>query len=325
MLNIVMNADDVELGNQLKEFKESTRDLSTPLRGHRLSSNPFIRSIHNSFTRRMDHLNADLCLENEASEPKPKKSKTRTGDKKGKGKARKKKLENLSTAFHFVAYVPAEGCVWELDGLKTKPHKLGEPDARRQKKRYCKVTKLFLGTIDSEDWTSVARPQIEARMLQYEDSQLSFNLLALCRSPLTAHSKKIAQGLAALRYLHDSIHSQPQFSSFKPRDNFAEEAIVPSFLSEFQLTLQDIERAEAPQHWKEVVSAVVTEEDAHEVYADLVVEIKATVGEYRSELMSMAEDEQRVQGRKRDYGPALHKWVSKLAEKGVLEDLIKSA
>lgn len=120
-----MNAPQVELGDQLKEFRESTRELSTALRGHRLSSNTFIRSIHNSFTRRLDHLNADLSLENEASEPKSKKSRTRVTPKKGKKQVRKTVAE-LDTAFHFIAYVPAGGHVWELDGLKTKPHKLGK-------------------------------------------------------------------------------------------------------------------------------------------------------------------------------------------------------
>lgn len=124
-----MNAPEAELGNQLKKFKESTKGLNTALRGHRLGSNTFIRSIHNSFTRRMDQLNADLGLENEASEPKTKKSKNRTAAKKGKGQRRRKVAED-DYAFHFVAYVPADGQVWELDGLKTKPHKLGNQPTR---------------------------------------------------------------------------------------------------------------------------------------------------------------------------------------------------
>lgn len=72
----------------------------------------------------MDHLNADLALENETNEPKPKKAKggTKKGSK-GGGKAKKKAIEDF--AFHFIGYVERDGYVWELDGLKTKPHKLG--------------------------------------------------------------------------------------------------------------------------------------------------------------------------------------------------------
>lgn len=119
-----MNVPKVDLGEPLTKFKESTKDLSTPLRGVRLSSDPFIRKIHNSFTRRMDHLNADLALENEASEPKPKRPKggARKGNK-GGGKAKKTTIED--SAFHFIGYVERDGYVWELDGMKAKPHKLG--------------------------------------------------------------------------------------------------------------------------------------------------------------------------------------------------------
>lgn len=126
LLNIVMNAPNIRLGDTLKEFKESTMGLSTPLRGHRLSSNAHIRSVHNSFTRRMDHLNADLALENEASEASKKKTKARKAPK-GKNNRARGRLQEPEYAFHFIAYVPAGGYVWELDGLKTNPHRLGRP------------------------------------------------------------------------------------------------------------------------------------------------------------------------------------------------------
>lgn len=45
-------------------------------------------------------------------------------------------------AFHFIAYVPFEGKVYELDGLKPGPILLGE----------------------GEDWLAVARPAIQARI-----------------------------------------------------------------------------------------------------------------------------------------------------------------
>jgi hypothetical protein len=73
-----MNAD-VQLGPRLQDFKESTKDLSPALRGYRLSTDTFIRSIHNSFAQRMDMLNADLNLEDQAdSEAKAKRRKQQT-------------------------------------------------------------------------------------------------------------------------------------------------------------------------------------------------------------------------------------------------------
>lgn len=129
MLNIVMNVEGIDLGEKLRAFKESTKDLSTALRGHQISKNNFIRTIHNSFTRRMDHLNADLCLENEASDAKTSTSKRRTAAKKGKRVPPRRKRSNAEYGYHFIAYVPAGGYVWELDGLQYKPHKLGKLSA----------------------------------------------------------------------------------------------------------------------------------------------------------------------------------------------------
>uniref|UniRef100_A0A8H7NIG0 Ubiquitin carboxyl-terminal hydrolase n=1 Tax=Bionectria ochroleuca TaxID=29856 RepID=A0A8H7NIG0_BIOOC len=304
LLNIVMNAPGVRLGETLKEFKESTKNLSTALRGHRLSSNPYIRRIHNSLTRRMDHLNADLALENEASEAASKKSKTRYTIKGGKRAQTRRKLKESEYGFHFVAYVPADGYVWELDGLKTKPHRLGP--------------------LESTDWTTIARPYIEARMLQYEGTQLSFNLLALCQSPLAVHSQSIARALASLQCFQNSLRSRPDFSdleiSQRENSNFSD----ASLLSEFQLTEATVETAEVPQSLREQIEQPsISVEEAHNLFEKLTLEVKSTMGEYRSEMIALAEDEHRVQGRKKDYAPALHKWVTKLAEKGALEELIK--
>ncbi|KAF4971981.1 hypothetical protein FZEAL_9699 [Fusarium zealandicum] len=305
MLNIVMNAEGVDLGDKLQGFKESTQHLNTALRGYQLSKNSFIRTIHNSFTRRMDHLNADLCLENEVSDAQSNKAKKRSAPKKGRRTARKSKAKS-DYGFHFIAYVPAGGYVWELDGLQSRPHRLD--------------------IVPEGDWTDVARPQIEGRMLQYEDSQLSFNLLALCQSPLAAHSQAVARAAASLHYLDTHMQSCPTFTnlvSAEPKPlNVEDEAR----LSEFKLGAPDILNQPIPEILLDKIKKPgLDTQSAYELRQDLVVEVKAAMGDYRAELMSIADDEQRVSGRKKDYGPALHTWMKKLAEKGVLEDVIKAS
>ena len=51
LLNIVMNAPEIELGPALFDFKESTYNLVPYRRGEQLGNNGFIRAIHNSFAR----------------------------------------------------------------------------------------------------------------------------------------------------------------------------------------------------------------------------------------------------------------------------------
>lgn len=305
MLNIVMNSPDAELGPELAKFKESSRDLSSVLRGYELSRHAFLRGVHNSFSRRMDQLNEDLLLENEASNNA--KSNKRSRATKSRARARKGPAARSQTSFHFVAYVPVDGRVWELDGLRGAPRSIG--------------------VADPADWTSVARDHIQARMLQYADDPdgCAFNLLALCRSPLQAIARRVAEHLATLQRLRSIIRSRPDLVdavdlSDSIRFSLDDDNAADEILSEFHLTMGDIEAASV-QDLPEEQSANAAA--AQELHDSLVVSIKATMGEYRSELLASADGQQRVAGRKNDYGPALHKWVSILAEKNALLGLVK--
>ncbi|KEY67978.1 hypothetical protein S7711_02183 [Stachybotrys chartarum IBT 7711] len=319
LLNIIMNAPDIQIGDKLREFYDETRNKCTPLRGHLLSTNKFIRTIHNSFTRRMDHLNADLALENEASAAAVQ-SKQRVGPKKQKREtkaptkaqkrtqAKSRKASSAQYGFHFIAYVPVAGSVWELDGFKRHPRKIESLPA------------------ESSDWTMLVQPQIEARMMQYEGDQLSFNLLALCKSPLALHAEAVARSLAALRYLDERLASDTTFTSLVSAEPSILNIDDELQLSEFDLKKSDIIGATVPEDLKAKISeGHLTTNDAYELRQKLVVDTKVAMGEYRAELVALAEDQQRVRERKKNYGPALHKWVQKLAQKGVLEDIIKSS
>ncbi|KAH8048357.1 hypothetical protein JL722_12592 [Aureococcus anophagefferens] len=67
--------------------------------------------------------------------------------------------------FHFVAYVPSGGKVYELDGLKAGP--------------------IDLGSFE-DSWLPVARSAIEARIQKYAASEIKFNLMAIVRDKRAA-------------------------------------------------------------------------------------------------------------------------------------------
>ncbi|KAJ6440904.1 Ubiquitin carboxyl-terminal hydrolase isozyme L5 [Purpureocillium lavendulum] len=302
LLNIIMNAEDVELGRELQGFKSSTQELDSALRGHRIGSNDFVRTAHNSFVRRMDQLNADLYLAQDVDEAKTKAARKRVG----KGKQRKKSKDDVDFGFHFIAYVPAGGYVWELDGMRSRPRKVGPCGA--------------------EKWTAIAGPRIQERIRQYGASQNAFNLLAICRSPDTGIRTTIASTLAEIRRLRTAMKDDETFMNLvasEDRENgFDDELDV----SEFGLHKLDVVNATRPTSAKDEMSQTGLDSDkAGKRYQELMATLVGAMNSYRQEVCSRADEEKLVAGRSKDYTPALHRWVTKLAEKGVLEDIIKAS
>lgn len=134
ILHVLLNTPSLNLGQILGEFVSFTRDFSPDLKGMAISNSGPIRESHNSFARQEPFVMED--------------TKTATKD---------------DDVFHFIAYIPFNGTVYELDGLKSGPIPLGP-----------------LG--DGEDWLSVARPAIQSRIERYASSEIRFNLMGILRN-----------------------------------------------------------------------------------------------------------------------------------------------
>jgi ubiquitin carboxyl-terminal hydrolase L5 len=164
-------------------------------------------------------------------------------------------------------------------------------------------------------------------MLRDEAALLSFNLIALCPSPLAAHSRAIAEYLASGKYVRESMQHHPDLVALLSNEDPLPDTADPSILSEFGLATNDIEAAHVSQSTRDALAVLEANNTMGiiDLYKELAIEARAAMGVYRGEMMAMAEEEDRVRGRKKEYAPALHCWVKKLAEKGVLEDLIRES
>lgn len=125
-----MNSSEIDLGERLSEFKAFTLAFDSECKGLAISNSDMIREAHNSFAR------SDPFVLDDSKAP------TGKGD-----------------AHHFIAFVPFQGSVYELDGLKSGPIKLGD--------------------CNDFSWLDVARPAIEERMARYSASETHFVLLSL--------------------------------------------------------------------------------------------------------------------------------------------------
>lgn len=132
LLSVLLNRMDlVDVGGALREFRDFSMPLPPEFRGEVLSNSELIREEHNSFSRSS-----------------PFADETR-------------KTGEAEDAFHFIAYVPVNGTLYELDGLQPAP--------------------ISHGPCDEDDFHIEALDVIRKRIARYEMTELRFNLMAICR------------------------------------------------------------------------------------------------------------------------------------------------
>jgi len=151
ILGILLNRKEIKLGDELEKFKEQTKDLDPTMKGIAIGENDHIRKVHNSF-KTQEPFESDERM-----------------------------ATSKDDVFHFISYVPVNGSLMEIDGLKEGPINHGE--------------------CTEENWLSKVKPVIEKRIAQYQTSEIRFNLMAVTKDPLEEYQnemKEISQKIHTL-------------------------------------------------------------------------------------------------------------------------------
>lgn len=133
LLSVLLNkTGDIEIGQQLREFREFTEGFPPEFRGEALSNSELIRSVHNSFARSSPFVDET--------------QRTATDD---------------DDVYHFIAYTPINGVLYELDGLQPAP--------------------ISHGACTFDEFPDKVIPVLQRRIERYPATEIRFNLLAMVR------------------------------------------------------------------------------------------------------------------------------------------------
>jgi len=283
----------------------------------------------------MDILSSDLALKNDVDDE----PKTKRKAKKSPKKASKVKKASRNAAFHYIAYVPVDGQVWELDGLHSKPlcigsgsqHGSGGSESGNES-RVDDDDALLARAVDGEQqeapWVKIARERISERMTAYEsaDNRAEFNLLALCHSNLDILRRRLASNIATLLFVDSSVAALDPSAVKGPGERDWLDGTRPDDVAECTLTADDIAAAPVSAAVKAKVGrASFSAAEGVELLDTLARDQLVIRQDFDEEHMSCKEDALRAENGKKDYAPAIHLWLKTLAERGHLEGLMEQA
>ncbi|KAI5291522.1 hypothetical protein KEM52_000141 [Ascosphaera acerosa] len=143
ILSILMNQDDrrcaeeghgISIGKDLQDFQDFTAGYAPDIRGDALSNFEKFRVTHNAFAR------ASPFAHEAARDP---------------------VSEEDSEAYHFIAYTPCNGQLYELDGLTPHP--------------------ITHGPCTTDEFPDQVVKVLQRRISRYPAGEIRFNLMAMCR------------------------------------------------------------------------------------------------------------------------------------------------
>lgn len=248
-------------------------------------------------------LNSDLQLKNDATAKKTKKRRGSTPD------------DESENGFHFIAFVPAAGKVWKLDGLERQPQSLGKMRKLFHALR-CLLT--LLGEFKDDDWLELAKPFVLSRMAEYEQGQIEFSMLSLVRDPLSRLKSELTQKAKAVQRIHNFLEANRsgQASTGAVQLNGIAENGAPSLVEGKQ------EAGPIPHDMLRGLE-VMSIPELETQRSNLVAEERSLRVALKEEERSVRMDEEHAASRRHDYGPAIHAWMKMLAKKKMVEPLLQ--
>ena len=276
LLSILLNRSEIDLGSALNEFKSFTADLPPEDKGWAIGSSELIRTAHNSFARPEPFVFEQKEVAGEDDE-----------------------------AFHFITYVPINGKLYELDGLKRGPIVLNPG-------------------VTLDNWIDSAREAIQARITRYASKEIRFNLLAVVQNRQDVLQERLTSTVQKKLYIEkklgitstdDSASSSAMDTSSSTTTSSSTSTSSSSSVPLPKVTplTEDIELDSLDQ--SELQSRL-------SIFSEEIIDVRRSL---EDEVIKQQKWKLENVRRKHNYVPFIFNLLKMLAEKGKLTGLVEQA
>ncbi|ORZ08116.1 ubiquitin carboxyl-terminal hydrolase [Absidia repens] len=265
LLSILLNCEKIDIGSTLMEYKIFTKDFPSMLKGLSLSNSQALRNSHNLVGRAWP----------EQSNQKP--------------------------VYHYVSYLPFGGYLWELDGFKKAP--------------------LRLGQCTEKNWLEIAQSKLSQKIGRYQENDWS--MYVVVENQRKVHQRNLATKLAFKTRIETQLNQDyPEWKTSTDVQHWEEE---------YQHAMMNDEHnrrgMEVSAHWTTIPSTAVeltppilprNLKDA----IDLWLQVKDDILQLYTELGKEEEKQDAYQGdairRQHDYGPFVNAYLEAMQAQGIL-------